>query len=72
MPKGKIKRIVVDRGFGFIRAEDGQDYFFHRSGLKDLTFETMKEGDPVQFDIETSGKGPRAGNVRADTSAVTS
>ncbi len=68
MPKGKIKRIVVDRGFGFIRAEDGQDYFFHRSGLSDMVFESMKEGDAVQFDVETSTKGPRAGNVRPDMS----
>ena len=33
MPVGTIKKVVSDRGFGFIAAEDGKEYFFHREGL---------------------------------------
>src|SRR5260370_5843445 len=33
MPKGTVKKIVSDRGFGFIAADDGKEYFFHQSGV---------------------------------------
>jgi cold shock protein len=64
MPTGTIKRIVPDRGFGFIRDESGQEWFFHRSSVQG-TFEQFAEGQRVSFDEEPSPKGPRAGNVRA-------
>lgn len=60
---GTIKRIVRDRGFGFIRGEDGQEWFFHRSGVHDH-FDTLMEGQKVEFDEEPSTKGPRAAKVR--------
>lgn len=63
--QGTIKRIIRDRGFGFIRSAEGQEVFFHRSGLKELTFDTLKEGESVEFDVERGEKGPRATNVRA-------
>ncbi len=63
MPLGTIKRLVPDRGFGFIRAETGEDFFFHRSGVRD-SFDTLVEGQRVEFDEEPSTKGPRATNVR--------
>ena len=66
MPKGKIKKVIRDKGYGFIQAEDGREIFFHRSGLRELDFEHLKEGDPVEFDMDKdrlSGK-PRAINVR--------
>jgi CspA family cold shock protein len=63
--QGTIKRIIRDRGFGFIRSAEGQEVFFHRSGLKQLTFDTLKEGESVEFDMERGEKGPRATNVRA-------
>ena len=63
--QGTIKKIVRDRGFGFIQADDGREIFFHRSSLQQLDFDTLKEGEKVEFDVERTGKGPRAINVRA-------
>ena len=67
--KGKIKKIMRERGFGFIAAEDGKEVFFHRSGLAGEEFNTMQEDMDVEFDIEDSPKGPRAVNVRAAKAA---
>jgi CspA family cold shock protein len=65
VPTGTIKKLVADRGFGFIAAEDGKEYFFHRSGLdRDMNFDSLAGGEPVQFEIEASQKGPRAFKVR--------
>jgi cold shock protein len=65
VPAGTIKKLVTDRGFGFIAAEDGTEYFFHRSGLDPtLNFDSLNGGESVQFEIEASQKGPRAHRVR--------
>lgn len=64
---GKVKKIVADRGFGFITPEErGKDVFFHASGVADSGFEQLQEGDAVTFEVENSGrdKGPRAVDVR--------
>ena len=65
MHKGKIKKLVRDRGFGFISDTDGREVFFHQTGLVELTFNTLSEDQQVEFDIEKSDKGPRAINIRA-------
>ncbi len=67
MFKGKIKKVIVEKGYGFIRAEDGREIFFHMSGLQGLDIKDLKEGDPVEFDVEKDkrGRGPKAVNVRA-------
>jgi CspA family cold shock protein len=66
MTTGTIKKVVSDRGFGFITAEDGKDYFFHRDGLAPtIDFDRLTGGERVQFEIEQSPKGPRAKNVQA-------
>ena len=62
--KGTIKRVVRDRGYGFIRSSDGQEVFFHRNGLQQMDFDSLKEGSTVEFEVEQSDKGPRATNVR--------
>ena len=65
MPEGTIKKLVADRGFGFIAAEDGKKYFFHRSGLdSSINFDSLSGGERVMFEIEASQKGPRAGRVK--------
>jgi cold shock protein len=63
MQTGTIKKLVSDRGFGFIAAEDGKEYFFHRSGTEG-DFDSLNGGEKVTFEIEASPKGPRAKSVR--------
>ena len=66
MLTGSVKKVVSDRGFGFIAADDGQEYFFHRSGLdSSLEFDSLGAGERVSFEIERSDKGPRARGVRS-------
>jgi CspA family cold shock protein len=62
--RGTIKRLVRDRGFGFIRSSDGQEVFFHRSSLQQMNFDSLKQGDTVEFEVERGEKGSRATNVR--------
>jgi cold shock protein len=63
MPTGTIKKIVSDRGFGFIAADDGKEYFFHKSGTES-DFDALQGGEKVAYEIEVSPKGPRARSVR--------
>ena len=66
MTTGTIKKVVADRGFGFIVADDAKEYFFHRDGLDStLNFDRLNGGERVTFEIEASPKGPRAGQVHA-------
>jgi CspA family cold shock protein len=66
MLTGTVKKVVADRGFGFIAADDGAEYFFHRSGLdSSLEFDSLGAGERVSFEVERSDKGPRARQVRA-------
>ena len=63
---GTVKKVVADRGFGFITAEDAKEYFFHRGALDStLDFDRLVGGERVQFDVEQSPKGPRASRVSA-------
>jgi len=59
---GTIKRLVNDKGFGFVAAEDGSEYFFHQSACAD--FDTLHEGENVTFQPGQGPKGPRAENVQ--------
>jgi len=66
MTAGTVKKIVADRGFGFITAEDGKDYFFHRGELdQSMDFDRLVGGERVTFEVEASPKGPRATKVQA-------
>ena len=61
---GTIKRLVSDKGFGFILATDGNEYFFHSSACSGARFEELREGQSVTFDRGEGPKGPRGENVR--------
>ena len=64
MARGTIKRLVADKGFGFIKDDgNGQELFFHMSACRD--FASLREGQPVTFERAESLKGPRAENVHA-------
>lgn len=64
MPTGTIARLLIDKGFGFIRDESGIEHFFHRSSVRGAVFELLREGQRVEFSPEDSQKGPRAGDIR--------
>jgi cold shock protein len=63
---GRIKKILRDKGFGFVQPDDGSDdVFFHRSRLGAKTqFEDLREGDEVQFQVRPGEKGPQAFDLK--------
>jgi CspA family cold shock protein len=69
MSQGTIKKIVIDRGFGFISGNEG-DVFFHHSSVVDLKFDELKEGQAVTYELVSGpdergrDKGPRATAVK--------
>ncbi len=63
MAQGKIKKLISEKGFGFIEGEDGE-LFFHCSALQGVVFEELSEGQSVEFEVGQGPKGPRAENVR--------
>lgn len=70
--KGTIKKMVRDRGFGFIRGDDGKEVFFHRSGLNAADYDVLSEGDTVEYVVQEGPRGARAENVRQATVAAES
>ena len=63
MPQGKVKKLIADRGFGFV--ESGRsDLFFHHSEVKGVAFDDLHEGQMVDFDLGEGKKGPCATSVR--------
>ena len=67
METGKIKKVMKDRGFGFISTGDGKEVFFHRSECEQVDFDTLEQGQMVDFDLEMVEKGPRARNLSVKT-----
>ena len=61
---GTIKRMVTDKGFGFVAAQDGNEYFFHQSACNGTRFDDLHEGQAVTFQRGQGPKGPRAEDVR--------
>src|SRR2546426_7685339 len=65
MPTGTIKKLVQDRGFGFIAAEDGREYFFHRTGLdSSVNFDSLAGGERPFLWGWASQEGPRAQDIK--------
>ncbi len=64
MPQGTIKRLISDRGFGFIETEEG-DLFFHVSAVQETDFEQLHEGLRVEYEKGTGPQGkPVATSVK--------
>lgn len=63
MARGNIKKLVADKGFGFIAGEKG-DVFFHLSSVQGKRFEELTEGLPVEYEAEMGEKGQRATSVK--------
>ncbi len=57
MATGTVKKLVRERGFGFILGSDGVETFFHRSALPGEGFDALAEGQAVEFDVERGGEG---------------
>lgn len=64
MHTGKIKKLVRERGFGFISDADGTEVFFHKSSLLESQFDSLNENQEVEFETRKSPKGASAVNVR--------
>jgi len=64
MSTGVIRRLVRDRGFGFIKCGEGQEVFFHRSELQTASFDSIRKGQSVQFKVGLTHKGLRAIDIR--------
>ena len=64
MPEGKIKKVVAEKGFGFI-ATGSDDLFFHHSELRGVQIEQLAEGQPVIYEVGEGKKGPCAVAVQA-------
>ena len=60
--QGTIKKLT-DKGFGFIQGPSG-DIFFHSSNLEGANYESLREGQAVQYNEGSGPKGPRAENVQ--------
>jgi CspA family cold shock protein len=64
MATGTVKWFNPEKGFGFIRQENGEDVFVHYSSIQGQGFKSLEEGQRVSFDITPGRKGPQATNVQ--------
>jgi CspA family cold shock protein len=64
MASGTVKWFDLNRGYGFIQPEQGEDVFVHISAVQASGLQTLQEGQAVEFDIEQGRKGLQAANVR--------
>jgi cold shock protein len=62
--KGTVKFFNEMKGFGFIAAEDGKEYFVHQTALEEGV--SLHENDSVSFDVEEGDRGPKAVNVKLE------
>jgi cold shock CspA family protein len=74
--RGRIDKVIRARGFGFIRAEDGRQVYFHRISLLRVDFQSLEEGQTVdfelqhgEFDLHPGEKALRAATVRLQSLA---
>jgi cold shock protein len=65
MAQGVVTRLIRDRGFGFVRSQDGSEIFFHHSAFPPGVFDTLTEGQEMEFEVEIDprGRGERARDI---------
>lgn len=63
MPQGTVKWFNPEKGYGFIRRDDGEDVFVHYSAIQGEGFRSLEEGQRVEFEVTEGKKGPQAANV---------
>ncbi|MCP4653545.1 MAG: cold shock domain-containing protein [Candidatus Omnitrophica bacterium] len=63
MHTGKIKKLILEKGFGFIADDDGNEVFFHKNSLVGIEFSNLAGGEDVQFEVGKTPKGLNASNV---------
>jgi cold shock protein len=61
---GTVKFFNAEKGFGFIRREQGEDVFVHYSNIQGTGYKSLEEGQHVEFDVAPGRKGEEALNVR--------
>jgi len=61
--QGTVKWFNRSKGYGFIQRDGGDDVFVHYSAIQGEGYRNLEEGDRVEFDVESSPKGPQAANV---------
>jgi CspA family cold shock protein len=64
MAIGTVKWFDPNRGYGFIRPEQGEDVFVHISAVQASGLQTLQDDQAVEFDIQQGPKGPQAANLR--------
>jgi cold shock CspA family protein len=73
--RGTVDRVVAERGFGFLIGPNGEEYFFHRSGLTGVDFEELGPGVTVEFQAsddegDTPDEHLRAVHLRLTDDAI--
>ena len=58
-----MKWFNANKGYGFIKREEGQDLFVHFSSINMQGYKSLTEGDKVSFEVEDTERGPQAKNV---------
>ncbi len=61
---GTVKWFNNAKGYGFLGREGGADVFVHYSSIQSEGYKSLKEGDPVEFDVVQGEKGPQADQVQ--------
>jgi CspA family cold shock protein len=61
--QGVVKWFSAEKGYGFIKQEDGPDVFVHYTAIQGAGYRSLEEGKKVEFEIVEGPKGKQASNV---------